>query len=85
MVLFLKDNSEKKFYNSFLSSFFFFASASLDKVVTIRESLKIWVDFLTACIQSGLINVKQSCAMGSSSTCASEIFFFLFDTIPRDV
>ena len=66
MVLFLKDNSESKYFNSFVSSVHF-ASPSVDKVVTIRESLKTWVDFLTACIQRGLINVKQSCAMGSPS------------------
>ena len=43
-------------------------SSSVDKVFTIRESLKIWVDFIKACcIQRGLIKVKQSCATSSSS------------------
>ena len=28
---------------------FFFASPSVDKVVTVRESFKTWVKFLTAC------------------------------------
>ena len=62
------------------------ASPSVDKVVTVKESLKTWVDFLTACVQRGLGNVKQSnsCALRSPSEmdAPSEMFFFLFDTIP---
>ena len=56
-----------------------------DKVVTVRESLKTWVDFLTVCVQRGLSNVKQSCAMRSPSEmdAPSELFFFLFGTIPE--
>ena len=42
-------------------------SPFVDKVVTVRESLKTWVDFLTACIQRGLSNIEQSCAIGSPS------------------
>ena len=45
-----KGNSEV--FQSF--RLFFFASPSVDKVVTVRESLKIWVDFLIACVQHGL-------------------------------
>ena len=56
----------------------------LSLVVTVRKSLKTWVDFLTACKERGRSNVTQSCAMGSPSEmdAPSEIFFFLFDAIP---
>ena len=38
-----------------------------------------WVDFLTACVQRGLSNVKQSCAMRSPSEmdAPSEMFFLV--------
>ena len=68
-----------------LISSVFFALLSIDKVVTVRESLETWVNFLATCVQRGLSNVEQSCAMRSPSEmdAPSEMFFFLFDTIPE--
>ena len=60
------------------SVFFFFASLSVDKVVTVRESLKTWENFLAACTRRGLSNVEQSCAMRSLNEMDApyEMFFF---------
>ena len=68
---------------------FFFASPFVDKVVAVRESLKTWVGFLTACIQRGLSNIKQSCAMGSPSEIDAPLrppkYFSFFSIRLRDV
>ena len=46
MLLFLIGNSEYKFFNNFVCSFF--ASSSVGKVATVRECLKTWVVFFNS-------------------------------------
>ena len=79
---FWKATQSKSF--SIISSVLFCVTVRWCGCTTVRESLKTWIDFLTACVQLGLSYVKQSCAMCSPSEmdAPSEMFFFLFNTIP---